>query len=110
MARNRSRRPSDRNRAAARPHGLHVKRKYARVNRRRRVTVRGKTTVSKASHRTVAIRTTLRRNATRCTGEKRYHEDTKGTKTHEKPKVSFVDLRAFVMKDVPTTRSSAGRL
>src|SRR2546428_3926773 len=68
MARNRSRRPSDRNRAAARPHGLHVTRKYARVNRRRRVTVRGRTTVSKASHRTAAITRTLSRNASRCTG------------------------------------------
>src|SRR5438034_10433394 len=103
MARNRSRRPSDRNKAAARPHGLHVKRKYARVNRRRRVTVRGKTTVSKASHRTVAIRRTLSRNASRCTAKNvlsRSHEGHEDSQ--RKPKVFFVifvDLRAFVIKD-----------
>src|SRR5213596_2551717 len=61
MARNRSRRRSVRNIAAARLHGFHVKPKYTRVNRSRRLTVRGRTTVSKASHRTAARTKALRR-------------------------------------------------
>src|SRR6185295_5020800 len=62
MARNRSRRRSLRNRAAASLQCRHVTPKYTRVNRHRRLTVRGSTTVSKASHRTVAIRKRLRRS------------------------------------------------
>src|SRR5439155_19520223 len=63
MARNRSRRRSVRNIAAARLHGFHEKPKYTRVNRSRRLTVRGRTTVSKASHSTAARTKGLRRKA-----------------------------------------------
>src|SRR5882762_6435827 len=66
-ARKRSRRRSVRNIAAARLQRFHVKPKYRRVNRRRRLTVRGRTTVSKASHRTVVMTKVLRRKASRCT-------------------------------------------
>lgn len=67
MARNRSRRRSVRQFAATHLHCLHVKRKYKRVNRRRRLTVRGRMTVSKASHSTIAMTNPLRRKASRCT-------------------------------------------